>query len=53
MSYELGDEKRELPDLYAQRSTILAQLNIDEARATTREIEDEEYEYGMKRQRPR
>ena len=53
MSYELGDEKRELPDLYDQRSTLLAQLNIDEAHATTRQVEEEEYEYGMRRQRPR
>lgn len=52
MSYELGDEKRELPDLYDQRSTILAQLNIDEASAT-RQVEEEEYEFGMRRQRPR
>lgn len=52
MSYELGDEKRELPDLYDQRSTLLAQLNIDEAHATTRQVEEEEYEYGMRRQRP-
>lgn len=52
-SYELGDEKRELPDLYAQRSSLLAELNIDEAHATVREVEEEEYEYGMRRQRPR
>lgn len=53
VSYELGDEKRELPDLYAQRSSLLAELNIDEASATVKQIEDEEYEYGMRRQRPR
>lgn len=51
ISYEASDEKRELPDLYAQRSSILTKLNIDEATANTRQSE-EEYEYGMMRQRP-
>lgn len=52
ISYEVSDEKRKLPDLYAQRSSILTKLNIDEATANTRQSEEEEYEYGMMRQRP-